>query len=252
MDVSKIIKVALEAGKVILENGGETYRAEETMSKICSTYHIKDSDNYVTPTVIMISATDDSGKPVSLSRRIKYRTVDLDKIDKINNLSRSIKDYNLSINEVEEEIALIKKGENYNDKLGILFSCFISSFFTLLFGGNFNDFLIAFVIGAALKLVLNFSNYLSVNTFFTNLLGGVTVASLTILSSLFIKNINIDKIIIGSIMILVPGIAIVNAIRDTIAGDLISGTVRAVEAFLIAIAIAVGTGLILKLWFPHL
>ncbi|NEZ45952.1 threonine/serine exporter family protein [Clostridium niameyense] len=252
MEVNKIIRVALEAGKVILENGGETYRAEETMSKICSTYNIKDSDNYVTPTVIMISATDDSGKPVSLSRRIKYRTVDLDKIDKINNLSRSIKAYNLSINEVEEEIALIKKGENYNDKLGILFSCFISSFFTLLFGGNFNDFLIAFVIGAALKLVLNFSNYLSVNTFFTNLLGGVTVASLTILSSLFVKNINIDKIIIGSIMILVPGIAIVNAIRDTIAGDLISGTVRAVEAFLIAIAIAVGTGLILKLWFPHL
>ncbi len=117
-----------------------------------------------------------------------------------------------------------------------------------MFGGNYLDFIIAFVIGAALKPVLSFLGYLNVNVFFTNLVGGFTVSFLAVLSTLMVSNLNVDKIIIGSVMILVPGIGIVNALRDTIAGDLISGIVRGAEAFLIAVAIAVGSGVVLKLW----
>ncbi|EPY2271536.1 threonine/serine exporter family protein [Clostridium sporogenes] len=248
MDINKIIKIAAEAGKIILQSGGETYRVEETMSRICSAYNIKDSDPYVTPTVIMISATNENGQTVSLSRRITSRTIDLDKIDKVNNLSRNIKENNLTLEQVQEELNIIKKGVPYSNRLGILFSCFISSFFTLLFGGNYLDFIIAFIIGAALKPVLSFLGYLNVNVFFTNLVGGFTVSFLAVLSTLMVSNLNVDKIIIGSVMILVPGIGIVNALRDTIAGDLISGIVRGAEAFLIAVAIAVGSGVVLKLW----
>ncbi|HCL4548538.1 threonine/serine exporter [Clostridium botulinum] len=248
MNINKIIKIAAEAGKIILESGGETYRVEETMSRICSAYNIEDSDNYVTPTVIMISATNGLGQTVSLNKRITSRTIDLDKIDKVNNLSRSIKENNLTLEEVEKELNIIKRGLPYSNTIGILSSCFISSFFTLLFGGNYLDFIIAFIIGAALKPVLSFLSYLNVNVFFTNLVGGFTVSLIALLSTLVISGLNVDKIIIGSVMILVPGIGIVNALRDTIAGDLISGIIRGAEAFLIAVAIAVGTGVVLKLW----
>ncbi|EJO5348018.1 threonine/serine exporter family protein [Clostridium botulinum] len=248
MDTNKVIKIAAEAGKIILQNGGETYRVEETMSRICSAYNIKDSENYVTPTVIMISATNKMGQTISLNKRIITRTIDLDKIDKINSLSRSIKENNLTLKEVEQELNIIKQGVRCSNKIGILCSCFISSFFTLLFGGNYLDFVIAFIIGAALKPVLSFLSYLNVNVFFTNLVGGFTVSLMALLSHLILPGLNVDKIIIGSVMILVPGIGIVNALRDTIAGDLISGVIRGTEAFLIAVAIAVGTGVVLKLW----
>ncbi len=200
------------------------------------------------PTAIMISATNKTGQTVSLNKRITSRTIDLDKIDKVNNLSRSIKENNLTLEEVEKELTIIKKGVPYNYKIEIISSCFISSFFTLLFGGNFLDFLISFIIGAALKPVLSFLSYLNVNVFFTNLVGGFTVSILALLSTLVVSGLNIDKIIIGSVMILVPGLAIVNALRDTIAGDLTSGIIRGAEAFLIAVAIAVGSGVVLKLW----
>ena len=52
-------------------------------------------------------------------------------------------------------------------------------------------------------------------------------------------------------MLLVPGLAITNAIRDTISGDLVSGLTRAAEAFFIAISIAVGTGAVLSFWFSN-
>ena len=62
---------------------------------------------------------------------------------------------------------------------------------------------------------------------------------------------NLDQTIIGSIMLLVPGLAITNAIRDTIAGDLLSGLTRAAEAFLVAISIAVGSGAVLSFWLSN-
>ena len=52
-------------------------------------------------------------------------------------------------------------------------------------------------------------------------------------------------------MLLVPGLAITNAIRDTMSGDLVSGLTRAAEAFLIAISIATGTGAILSFWISN-
>lgn len=54
-------------------------------------------------------------------------------------------------------------------------------------------------------------------------------------------------VIVGSIMPLLPGVALTNGIRDFISGDLISGVSRVSEALLTAIAIAVGIGSALKL-----
>ena len=76
-------------------------------------------------------------------------------------------------------------------------------------------------------------------------------AILAIIAVHFKLGFHVDKIIIGSIMLLVPGLAITNAIRDTIAGDLLAGISRAVEAFLIAIAIAIGSGIVLRLCFVY-
>ena len=50
----------------------------------------------------------------------------------------------------------------------------------------------------------------------------------------------VDKIIIGNIMTLIPGIGLTNAIRDLFTGDSIAGLLRSIEAVLIALAIAAG------------
>ena len=48
-------------------------------------------------------------------------------------------------------------------------------------------------------------------------------------------------------MLLVPGLAITNAIRDTVAGDYVSGVARALEAVIVAVAIAAGIGFVLSI-----
>ena len=82
------------------------------------------------------------------------------------------------------------------------------------------------------------------------MLGGFLVGFLALLLTSIIPSTNFDNIIIGSIMPMVPGVAITNAIRDTIEGNLLSGISRGVEAFFVAISIATGVAIALKVWLP--
>jgi uncharacterized membrane protein YjjP (DUF1212 family) len=251
METNRILRIAAYAGRIILENGGETYRVEETICKICSAFGIKEADSFVTPTGMMISVTDASGHTASLIKRINARTVNLEKISKVNDLSRKISKGSMTLDFVENELKVINHTKHYNEKLQIFSAACAAGFFTLLFGGNIKDFITAFLIGIFIKAFSLKLNKLKINQFFINIIGGAFAALVALTATYFHLADNLDNIIIGSIMLLVPGLAITNAIRDTLEGDLVSGVSRAIEAFFIACAIAVGTGVVLKLWFMN-
>ncbi|MBQ6820382.1 MAG: threonine/serine exporter family protein [Clostridium sp.] len=247
MDLNEILHVATFAGKIMLESGGETYRAEEIIWRICKIYGVEDAESFVTTTGIMVSICS-NGKTHSLIRRVSARTIDLNKVDKVNDLSRNISNRNLTVSELKKELTIIDKGDRYNDVTSILISAFGAFSFVFLFDGKAPEAIAAFFIGIIIKLLsIKFSKF-KINQFFINSICSAIVA---IWAILFLKlNLinDIDKTIIGSIMLLVPGLAITNAIRDTISGDLLAGSTRALEAFLVAISIALGIGSVLSFW----
>ena len=180
--------------------------------------------------------------------RIKNRSLNLEKISQVNDISRNIKLRGFTLELIENELSRIDSQKSYSTKINIICAGITTSFFALVFGGNLRDFVVSFFIGCLIKLTSTGLGYLETNDFFVNTLCGALAAILALSSVHLNIGAHADKIIIGSIMILVPGLAITNAIRDTIAGELISGITRGMEAFLIAIAIAVGTGVVMKLW----
>ena len=247
MDMNKLLRIATFAGKIMLESGAETYRVEETICRICYSFGVKEANSFVTPTGIMVSISDDN-KTYSLINRVTSRSVDLNKIDKINDLSRTIQNEHMDLNDVLETLKTIDNGERYSFPITLIFSALAAGAFSVLFGGHFYDFLAATFIGLIIKSMSTKFQKLSINDFFTNCIGGAIAASITVFFVFLGFNIHIDKTIIGAIMLLVPGLAITNAIRDTIAGDFLSGITKGAEAFLIAISIAVGTGAVLSFW----
>ncbi|MFA6940355.1 MAG: threonine/serine exporter family protein [Clostridiaceae bacterium] len=240
--------MAVEAGKIILENGGETYRVEETINLICQAYNIKNADSYVTPTGIMFSAEDERGNNLSIIKRIKYRTINLEKVSMVNDLSRKVQNKVISPLEFEKELEKISNSRSYSNLVLVISSSLAAFFFTLLFNGSIYDALVSLIIGAMLRINMNFSSKYDVNDFFINVIGGIITSIIALIFCSQFKVLSLDKIIIGSIMPLVPGVALINSIRDTIEGDLVSGLTRALEAALTALAIAVGTGIVIKLW----
>lgn len=249
MNMDKIVNIAVYAGKIMLESGAEIYRVEETITRIGNSYSLFKIDAFVTLNVIIVSASDECGQTISVVKRVLHRTLDLEKISKVNSLSRNIKSNNYSIYKVEMKLNKIESSNPYNIKITSLFSGIATTFFCFAFGGNIKDSMVAFFIGILINLISGSLNFLRVNDFFINTLCGAMAALISLISVKFNLGSHRDTIIISSIMLLVPGLSITNAIRDTIAGDLISGISRGIEAFLVAVAIAIGTGVILKLWF---
>lgn len=247
MDLNKLLNISTLVGKIMLESGAETYRVEETIVRIGLSFGVDDAESFVTPTGIITSLTKDS-KTVTLVRRITSRGVDLNKIDLINNLSRQVQAQSMTVDELNTELINISQSDRYSAALTLFSSCAAAGCFALMFGGNIKDFFAAFIIGACIKIVSAVCQKLDINSFFINSLGGGLCAILAIILMKLNICANLDKTIIGSIMLLVPGLTITNAIRDTIAGDLLSGITKAAEAFLVAISIAVGTGAILSLF----
>lgn len=244
VEFNKLLEVATLAGKILLESGAETYRVEDTICRICLSYGVKTADSFVTPTGIIVSISDGT-KTLSLLKRITYMNLNLDKIHKINALSRQIQKKTLDLDILQEKLINIENEKSYNNKLVLIFAAIISGIFSYILGGDIYDLFCAAFIGFIIKCISNYFTKININNFFINYTCAAVASIIAIFFYIIHIPLHIDKTIIGAIMLLVPGLAITNAIRDTIAGDYLSGLTRGSEAILIALSIAAGTGTVI-------
>lgn len=242
MTNNDILIFAITAGKIMLESGAETYRVEDTMLHIAQHFNIP-AEVFATTTGVFISDGDNTQ-----IRRISHRTIHLGKVAQINDISRQLVADKLTLSQAIPILDRIAKTAPYNNLIRTIATGLSSTSFTYIFGGDWSDCANALLTGLILNLLLILTTKFKVSSFMGTLLGGVIVA----LGSILIINLglgnNIDLIIIGSIMPLVPGLGITNAIRDILAGDYLSGSGRMFDALIIAIALAVGVGFVLKAW----
>jgi len=242
MNYKLLFKSAMLAGEIMAQSGAETFRVEDTMNRILQTSKLQSVEIYATTTGIVASLADPSIEPISGVIRISNRANNLSRINDVNQISRNICDNKISLEEAVEKLGTIRDHKIYS-KLTIMIATVISTFgFAGIFGGTLGDCAIAAVNGLFLVLISRFSVNLVGSAFMVDAAKSFAVAFITMLSTLLFLPLHKEIIIIGSIMPLVPGIPITNAIRDTLQGDYMSGTARAVEAFVISLGIAMGVG----------
>ena len=252
MDINKLLKFSSEAGKLMLQSGGETYRVEETVSRICQSFNVDEVEVFASPTAVMVSILY-NGKIHSIVRRINSRGIDLNMVHNINSLSREIYKNKLNIDEYdidkyEKKLKDIYNSKSYSLSKTLFFAGISTSAFTILFNGSFREFLCAFFIGILTKLIYIYLGKSNLNDFFINIICSAFVA-ISSIACLHFKIINeLNKLIAGSIMLLVPGLALTNSIRDLLEGQLVSGLTRAAEAFFIGLSSAIGAGSILHIY----
>lgn len=251
-ETKQLLLLAVLAGKVMLRNGAETYRVEDTIERICkSRKGIKYADAFVTPTGIFVSL-EDNGEMITYLVRIKSIKIDLNKINLVNQFSREFVNSNMSTEEGLKKLKKINKEKTYKESTKVLFGSLASAFFSLLFGGMFLDFISTFLVSLSVLITVNKVSKYKMTFFISNFVGAALASILSLLIVYIGIGQNMDIIIIGSIMPLVPGVPIANAMRDTISGDFISGLSRGMEAVFSALAIAFGVGLVLNIYFKGL
>lgn len=247
------LSLAVEIGDQMLRNGAEIYRVEDTILNILKSLNIEDCDVYVLSNGIFASAHEDKDDACSMIRHIPLGSVNLEKISELNQLARDICDFTCDIEQAHQRLEICKNLPLYPNWLQVLSSGVGSSGFSYLFGGSPIDALCAFIIGFIEQYVLFFCQKHKISKFITTLFASLYVTAMSFLVlqiSRYIPGMIIrqDKIIIGSIMPLVPGIAFTTSIRDFYNGDYLSGTIHLVDALITAVCIAVGACLPLFLY----
>ena len=250
----QVIDLAIEAGRIILQSGGTTNRVELMMRKVCNCFGYPKTESYVTPTGIFISVKDEYGSIFTSIKRIDNLRIDLGKITSISRMVNcmqlkppSEQDYNEQLIDFEEELKKIDTENPWPSWLKDLCGGGTSGFFCLLFGGSWAEFAVAFTIGVIVTFGLKYLEKLAFNNFLLNAIAAALIVLLAKTIDIFVPYIRLDNIIIGGIMLLVPGLSITNAMRDTMSGDLVAGTARAVEAFFITVGIVAGSASMLKI-----
>lgn len=247
MDVNDLLDTIGYAGKLLIESGAEMYRVEETMVRLSQSFAcVKHAESFATPTGIMFSITSDTMTQTKVLR-VHSRGVNLHCIDRINALSREADVQQYSVETLTKKLHAIANEPRYSFPVTLFFSALSAGGFAFFFGGNLLEACFAFIIGIAIKCITWIFEKREWNTFFINAIAAGASAVLAILCT-YIASIDMDIVIISSIMLLVPGLAITNAIRDTMAGDYLSGISRAAEAFLVAVAIAASIGFVLSIF----
>ncbi|WP_079480302.1 threonine/serine exporter family protein [Halobacillus salinus] len=238
---TEVIELCLLIGRIMLQNGAETYRVEDTMTRIAASYGKEEAQSFVTPTGIVFSLSQ--VEPSKLVR-VSDRTTNLSHVTIANNISRKITAGDLDIQAAHEQLTkLDQAGVKFSMPTQIAAASLASGFFAIMFQGHWSDFLPACISGGVgFIALLAFHRFFEIK-FFAEFLASLIIGALAFTLLSFGLGSEADKVIIGSVMPLVPGLLITNAVRDLMAGHLVSGLSKGAEAFLTAFAIGGGVAI---------
>lgn len=247
LDIEKLLKVTREVTQIMLESGAEAYRIEQTCNYICRSFGVPEVDSIATPTGIYITLSPPNKKNRTVISRIKNRTIDLSKLNDINSLSRQLAERKVTLDEAVKKLEIIKNSDCVKPcKFSYFYEGIAAAFFSLLFKGGWVEFILALLSGIMVQFIAKKIKKLDSHLFFTGFFGSIIIAIIAVLATRFAGIGDYNIIIVGGIMPLLPGLAMTNAIRDTMRGDLVSGVVRGAEAILVATSLAAGAGMILS------
>ena len=250
-DEGAVMEVAMKAGRLLLENGAEIFRVEETMERICRYYRVENPSFFVLSNGIFMTGsghTPQSPAPFSHVEHIPVKGAQLDRVVAVNQLSREIERGGYTLEEASARLDAIARMPGKKRWQQILASGAGSACFCILFGGGLMDAAASLIAGLLLYAYVLHLSAPHMSRIIGNVLGGMLVSSICVLCYTLGLGRSLSHMIIGAIMPLIPGIPFTNGVRDLADGDYISGSVRLLDAILTFICIATGVGVVISFY----
>lgn len=239
-DYNNLLELLLDIAEALVYAGAEISRVEDTVMRMGKAYGAKKIDIFALPSVLFLTASFYDGSSHTQTRRVlSAGQNNFEKIDKLNALSRKCCASPITREELKCEIESINNNSVHKTNIYIG-SILAAAGFAVFFGGNIADALVSGIFAILICLI---SDYLSPRMpnrvfyyFITSLIVGFGICS----CAKCLPVLNANNIIIGDIMVLVPGIAITGAVKNMLIGDTLSALVRVTECLVWTAALAIG------------
>ena len=242
-----LLACILDMGELLLTSGAEVMRVEDTISRLCHVYGFAKYDVFTITSSIVLTVRTPGGRTLTQTRRIRARDTDLGRVEKVNALSRQLCADPMPLEQFQAAVSGLRQGSAYSTAVLRIMYIMISAAFSIFFGGTLGDALAGAITGLVLFEMLRLCAPVRLN----GTIQCILASFVTGIAAVLLFNLGLgqkpDKIIIGNIMLLIPGIAFTTALRDIINGDTLSGLLGLCEAILRALAVAIGFAAVLLL-----
>ena len=229
------------AGRLILENGGETYRVEETITRMGHAFGFTEVESFAVPSGIFISYRKSDGTIETAVKRVRKRGTDLTRVDAVNAISRQLEQEKLSCEEVMARLQAVEYRKAQLSKIQLMMAVALSSAgWAVMFGGGAADLTVAFLVAFLVQGLAFLMDRAGMRSFVTTLAGSFLSSILPMLFHFLTGLLTVDAAVAACLMPMLPGLAMTNAVQDTLRGDMVSGIASATSALLTATMIAAG------------
>ena len=229
------------AGRLIMENGGETYRVEETITRMGQALGLEGVESFAVPSGVFVTYRRSDGAYETAVIRVRKASTNLARVDEVNDVSRRLEAGEVTFEEVCALLQAIADAPPPNSKLMVMLATTVSSGgFTVMFGGGVIEFAVAAFSALAAQLLTVLMQRRRLQGLVTVLAGAVTSAFLPMLFNYLTGLCVVDATVAGALMPLLPGLAMTIAVQDTLRGDMVSGISHGFSAALTAVMVAGG------------
>lgn len=237
---SQFLHQLLIMGELMQSCGAEVFRIEDTLNRMGYAFGAERMNVFVITSSIVITIELQDGQELTQTRRIREASGhDFCRLEQLNTLSREYCSHPFELSILSQRLNEIKE-IHLPKRNRFLGSVLAASSFALFFGGTAADAAVSGIFALFICWMQLSLAALCMNTMIFNVvvsfLAGFGICTI----SRIIPSFHMDMIMLGDIMLVIPGIAITNAVRDILIGDTISGIMRFIEAMLWAGCLAFG------------
>ena len=236
----RALDLVVDAGQTLLENGGEVFRAQQTMEIMAQSLQVRDFNVYVLTNGIFASARSAGGAPLSRVRHVPLVSIHLGRVEAVNELSREVAAGQLDAAVARQRLEGARALDPTTaraEQVACVTGC---ACFAFLFGGAMPEVLTAAAAGLVESLLCQQFGRWHINRIFTNIVAAWLSTLLALGVRALLPALNVDTATIGALMVLTPGVALTMGIRDILNADYLSGAIRLLDAVLVAGSLACG------------
>lgn len=238
---SRYMKPLQLAGRLIMENGGETYRVEETITRMGRAFGLEGVESFAVPSGLFVSYKRTDGTTETAVMRVHKGATNLSRVDAVNAVSRQVEAGALTWEDALTQLEAIERRPSFVTRPLLVAGAAVSSGgFAAMFGGGVADVITAAAAAGLVQAVSQLLERYHMHALVSTLLGSLISSLLPMIFHALTGLGTVEIIVAGALMPLLPGLAMTNAVQDTMRGDMVSGLSHGISALLTAALVAGG------------
>ncbi len=241
----EILATLLQLGCRLLTSGCDVGHVEYRMEQMCYAYGMEEVEVFIITSSIVVSIKDWNGKHVTMTKRIRNYYTDFYCVQLLEGIAEEICTNQSTVTEIMQQIAdmdsMLQKEHSWKLSVGgYLLNALVAAIFTCFFGGTISEMIISFICCLPATYTVKHFERIWQNMFAAYVMSSLVCGT----TASFFMHLDIvasvDKINMGNIMLLIPGLAMVNALKDLVSGEMLSGLLRLSQSIVQALAVALG------------